>query len=134
MNALRTLQSLADTHSRLEESWAHLRKTRLVSSKSWKEDLVPARKEISRIIDEAWAALHERAARQDYPELISEEEVLENFGISHKTLYRRRKTKELPYIRDNEGVIWYPIFDLLDYLIQSQKKRIPDKPGRPRKF
>lgn len=134
LNALRTLQSLVDAHSRLEESWTKLKKTRLISTASWKEDLLPARREISRVIDEAWLRLLERAAGQDYPELIREEDVLENFGISPKTLYRRRKSKELPYIRDNEGVIWYPVFDLLDYLIQSQKKRTPDKPGRPRKF
>ena len=54
--------------------------------------------------------------------------------VPQATLYRRRKTQEIPYIRDNEGVIWYPVVELIQYYLKSREELRLPKTGRPRKF
>jgi hypothetical protein len=85
-------------------------------------------------LSEAWQSFARRAARSDFPVLIREDQVQERFKISQATLYRRRKKQEIPYIRDREGIIWYPVVDLVDYYLKSRAELRFPKTGRPRKF
>jgi|GEM_PF-3375204 len=86
------------------------------------------------IMKEAWETFERRASRADYPVLIREDQVQERFQISQATLYRRRKMQEIPYIRDHEGVIWYPVAELVRYYLKNRAELRLPKTGRPRKF
>ena len=95
-------------------------------------------KQVIRTLDaalaEAWQSFKRKTARSDFPILIREDQVQERFKISQATLYRRRRTQEIPYIRDKEGVIWYPVVELVDYYLKSRADLRQPKTGRPRKF
>ena len=128
------LKSVSEALSSLESAFKQLKKRRLVDSDQWKTVVRPAISALAKMLDAAWADLQQKASRQAFPDLIREDQVQDHFQISHQTLYRRRKNRELPYIRDKEGIIWYPVFDLLDYVLKMKVSRIDEKRGRPRKF
>ena len=122
---------LLDAHSLdLEIQLKDLKKRRLVK----KDTLQQLVRCLDAILQEAWQSFGRRAARSGFPVLIREDQVQKRFKISHATLYRRRKTQEIPYVRDKEGVVWYPVVDLVEYYLKSRAEiRLP-KTGRPRKF
>ena len=127
------LKSVTETFSALDTAFKKLKQRRLIRPDVWKT-VRPSLRSLAGVLDHAWMDLHQHASHQAFPELIREDQVIEQFRISRQTLYRRRKNKELPYIKDPEGVIWYPVFDLLDYVLKAKAYTMEEKPGRPRKF
>jgi hypothetical protein len=114
----------------LEYYLKDLKKRKLIK----KETLKQLAEILDGVLNEAWQSFGRRASRSGFPVLIREDQVQKRFKISQATLYRRRKTQEIPYVRDNEGVIWYPVVDLVEYYLKSRSEiRLP-KTGRPRKF
>jgi hypothetical protein len=112
-----------------------LRKKRLIDRDTWSREVLSAKKALQRALNHAWDELHRRAAVPVFPqEYLREDQVMEHFHISQKTLYRRRRRREIAYIKDQEGIIWYPILDLVDYVRLNRSDSIQEKPGRPRKF
>jgi hypothetical protein len=128
---------LSDWNDRFDEFFERmkvLRKKRLIDGKDW-TDVVRAQNALQSAFDHAWEKLHRRAAIPVFPqEYLREDQVMEYFHISQKTLYRRRSKREIAYIKDREGTIWYPILDLVDYVRMNRSKPSREKPGRPRKF
>ena len=124
------LQQVDHLSTELELQFKELKNRRLIK----KEKLKQLSLCLDAILKEAWEGFYRRASRADFPVLIREDQVQERFHISQATLYRRRKTQEIPYIRDNEGVIWYPIVDLIQYYLKSRAELRLPKTGRPRKF
>ncbi|HJZ11701.1 MAG TPA: helix-turn-helix domain-containing protein, partial [Acidobacteriota bacterium] len=59
-----------------------------------------------------------------------EDQVAEKLDVSRKTLYRRRKSKELPYIKDRHGTIWYAREDLEEYLEKSKVSPLTERPRK----
>ena len=114
----------------LETHFKELKNRRLIK----KEKLHQVIKILDAILTEAWQSFARKAARSDFPVLIREDQVQKRFKISQATLYRRRKTHEIPYIRDKEGIIWYPVVDLVDYYLKARAEMRLPKTGRPRKF
>lgn len=124
------LQQADQISVELESYLKDLKKRRLIK----KETLKQLAAILDGVLNEAWQSFGRRAARSGFPVLIREDQVQKRFKISQATLYRRRKTQEIPYVRDNEGVIWYPVVDLVEYYLKSRSEiRLP-KTGRPRKF
>lgn len=124
------LQQADHFATELELQFKELKSRRLIKS----ENLKQLSSCLDAILKDAWEAFHRRASRADYPVLIREDQVQERFQISQATLYRRRKTQEIPYIRDNDGIIWYPVVDLIQYYLKSRAEARLPKTGRPRKF
>jgi hypothetical protein len=124
------LQQADQLSVELESYLKDLKKRRLIK----KETLKELAGILDGVLNEAWRSFGRRAARSGFPVLIREDQVQKRFKISQSTLYRRRKTQEIPYVRDNEGIIWYPVVDLVEYYLKSRSEiRLP-KTGRPRKF
>jgi len=124
------LQHADELSVELESQLKDLKKRRLIKNETLKEFTVI----LDDLLKEAWQSIGRRAARSGFPLLIREDQVQKRFKISQATLYRRRKTHEIPYVRDKEGVIWYPVVDLVEYYLKSRLEiRLP-KTGRPRKF
>jgi hypothetical protein len=124
------LQQADENSIELESQYKELKKRRLLK----KEKVKQLTSILDALLKEAWQSFGRRAARSDFPVLIREDQVQKRFKISHATLYRRRKTQEIPYVRDKEGVIWYPVVELVEYYLKSRSEiRLP-KTGRPRKF
>ncbi|MCI0412981.1 hypothetical protein L0222_09295 [bacterium] len=124
------LQQADELSVELESQLEELKKRRLIKKDTLKQ-LVAI---LDAILKEAWQSFGRKAARSGFPLLIREDQVQKRFKISQATLYRRRKTQEIPYVRDKEGVIWYPVVDLVEYYLKSRSEiRLP-KTGRPRKF
>ena|SRR5688572_15367964 len=124
------LQKADDLSYQLETHLDELRKRRLLKTDRLKQVV----KTLDAALADAWRAFAQRAARSDFPILIREDQVQERFRISHATLYRRRKTQQIPYIRDKEGLIWYPVVELVEYYLKSRAELRLPKTGRPRKF
>ena len=124
------LQQVDHLSTELELQFKELKKRRLIK----KDKLKQLSLCLDAILKEAWEAFHRRTSRADFPVLIREDQVQERFQISQATLYRRRKTQEIPYIRDNDGVIWYPVVELVQYYLKSRAELRLPKTGRPRKF
>jgi hypothetical protein len=114
----------------LESQFQELKSRRLVR----REQLQSIAECIDAALNEAWQALERKIGRADFPVLIREDQVQERFHISHATLYRRRKMQEIVFIRDHEGIIWYPVVDLIRYYLRSRAESRKPKTGRPRKF
>ncbi len=124
------LQQADELSIELESRLKDLKKRRLIKKDTLKRLAVI----LDALLEEAWQSFGRRAGRSGFPLLIREDQVQTRFKISQATLYRRRKTQEIPYVRDNEGVIWYPVVDLVEYYLKSRSEiRLP-KTGRPRKF
>lgn len=124
-----------DRFDRFFEELKIFRKRRLITREVWNREVLPARKALQLAMDNAWDELHRRAAVPIFPqEYLREDQVMEHFRISQKTLYRRRRKREIAYIKDREGTIWYPILDLVDYVRINRGDTAKEKPGRPRKF
>jgi hypothetical protein len=110
-----------------------LRRKGLISREVWNLEI--AKKAVLRAMDAGWNELHRRASVPVFPqEYLREDQVMEHFHISRQTLYRRRRKREIAYIKDRNGNIWYPILDLVDYVRVSRVSPEKEKPGRPRKF
>jgi hypothetical protein len=124
------LQHADHLSAELESKFKELKNRRLIKNEKLKQ-LASC---LDALLTEAWEAFEHRASRADYPVLIREDQVQERFQISQATLYRRRKTQEIPYIRDHEGVIWYPVADLIRYHLKGRTELRLPKTGRPRKF
>jgi len=114
----------------LEFKFQELKNRRLIR----KEHLKQLASCLDAALNEAWQALERKISRADFPVLIREDQVQERFQISQATLYRRRKTQEIVFIRDHDGVIWYPVVDLIRYYLKSRAESRKPKTGRPRKF
>jgi hypothetical protein len=124
------LQQVDHLSTELELLFKDLKNRRLIKREKLKQLSLC----LDAILKEAWEGFYGKASRADFPVLIREDQVQERFQISQATLYRRRKTQEIPYIRDNEGVIWYPVVDLIQYYLKSRAELRLPKTGRPRKF
>ena len=124
------LQTVDHLSTELEAQFKELKSRRLIK----KDQLKALTICLDAMLKQAWEAFYRRASRADFPVLIREDQVQERFQISQATLYRRRKTQEIPYIRDNDGVIWYPVVDLIQYYLKSRAELRLPKTGRPRKF
>jgi hypothetical protein len=124
------LQRADELSVEIESHFKELKRRRLIQ----KEKLQQVTRVLDSLLSTAWKAFGRRAARSDFPVLIREDQVQERFKISQATLYRRRKTQEIPYVRDRDGVIWYPVVDLVDYYVKSRAESRQPKTGRPRKF
>lgn len=112
-----------------------LRRKGLISREIWNLEIITAKKAIQRALDSGWNELHRRASVPVFPqEYLREDQVMEHFHISRQTLYRRRRKREIAYIKDQKGNIWYPILDLVDYVRLNREDSRKEKPGRPRKF
>jgi hypothetical protein len=111
-----------------------LRKRRLLTTTAWKTDVANAYDTITNLLEQSRRKILSHAKGSDFPQLISEDDVVRSFQISKKTLYRRRTSGELPYVRDKQGIIWYPVYDMIAYLIHQTEETKHEKPGRPRKF
>src|SRR5262245_26842425 len=94
------LQQVDHLSTELESEFKELKSRRLIK----KDKLKQLTGCLDALLKEAWESFYRRASRADFPVLIREDQVQERFQISQATLYRRRKTQEIPYIRDNEGV------------------------------
>jgi hypothetical protein len=124
------LQRADQLSMEIETHFKELKRRRLIQ----KEKLQQVVRVLDSLLSSAWKAFGQRAARADFPVLIREDQVQQRFNISQATLYRRRKKQEIPYVRDRDGVIWYPVVDLVDYYIKSRAELRLGKTGRPRKF
>ena len=124
------LQQVDHLSTELELQFKGLKSRRFIKN----EKLQQLASCLDALLQEAWENFERKAARADFPVLIREDQVQERFQISQATLYRRRKTQEIPYIRDNEGVIWYPVADLIRYYLKNRAELRLPKTGRPRKF
>lgn len=124
------LQKAEELSLEIENHFKELKNRKLLK----KDKLQQTIRILDSVLAEAWQAFSRRAARSDFPVLIREDQVQERFKISHATLYRRRKKQEIPYVRDKDGVIWYPVVDLVDYYIRSRAEIRKPRTGRPRKF
>ena len=124
------LQQVDHLSAELELQFKELKSRRLIK----KDQLKQLSACLDLILNDAWQSFHRRASRADFPVLIREDQVQERFQISQATLYRRRKAQEIPYIRDHEGGIWYPVVDLIQYYLKSRTEIRLRKTGRPRKF
>ena len=132
LDLIYAIRSVTQAYDAFETQLKTLRRRRLVSPDAWRLEVLPAKHTLAKVLDDAWRHLHKRASSRDFPELVREDDVKQQFGISHQTLYRRRRKRELPYVKDKDGTIWYPLYDLLDYVLKT--KSTPQRPGRPRKF
>jgi len=124
------LQRADQLSMEIEAHFKELKRRRLIK----KEKLQQVSRVLDSLLSAAWKSFGRRAARSDFPVLIREDQVQVRFKISQATLYRRRKKQEIPYVRDRDGVIWYPVVDLVDYYIKSRAELRQGKTGRPRKF
>jgi hypothetical protein len=124
------LQSAEELSMQLEEQLKELKNRRLIKNQELKQVITI----LDSILTAAWEAFRRRASRSGFPVLIREDQVQERFRISQATLYRRRKSQEIPYVRDKDGVIWYPVVDLIAYYLKSRAEMRLPKTGRPRKF
>jgi hypothetical protein len=124
------LQQTDELSAEIESYLKDLKKRRLIKKETLKQFAVL----LDTVLNEAWQSFGRRAARSGFPVLIREDQVQKRFKISQATLYRRRKTQEIPYVRDKEGVIWYPVVDLVEYYLKSRSELRLPKTGRPRKF
>jgi hypothetical protein len=124
------LQHADHLSTELEIKFQELKNRRLAR----KEHLKQLASCLDGILNEAWQSLERKVSRADFPVLIREDQVRERFQISQATLYRRRKMQEIAFIRDHEGIIWYPVVDLIRYYLRSRVESRKPKTGRPRKF
>jgi hypothetical protein len=124
------LQRTEELAIHIEADLKELKNRRLIK----KDRFHQAIRSLDSILSDAWKAFAARASKSDFPVLIREDQVQERFKISQATLYRRRKTQEIPYIRDKEGIIWYPVVELVNYYLKSRREMRLPKTGRPRKF
>ncbi len=93
--------------------------------------IVPADNSIYHLLKELWNELEQNAPLELFSEYLDEDQVATRFGVSRKTLYRRRKSKELAYFKDRRGEIQYSAKDLENYL---SKHRITPLTEKPRKI
>jgi len=129
------VKSVMEQYSAFQEALKTLYKNRLIDRLTWNLEIVPAENSLSQGIDRALDELYRRAVKRGFPhELVREDEVTERLGISRKTIYRRRKKREIAYIKDKDGIIWYSVLDLIDYLRESKAPSLQLRSGRPRKF
>jgi transcription initiation factor TFIIIB Brf1 subunit/transcription initiation factor TFIIB len=124
------IQRVDHLSTELELKFQELRSRRLVR----REQIQQIEQCMDAALNEAWQTLERKISRSDFPVLIREDQVQERFHISQATLYRRRKTQEIVFIRDHEGIIWYPVVELIRYYLKSRAESRKPKTGRPRKF
>jgi hypothetical protein len=124
------LQQTDELAFQVESRFKEVKNRRLIK----KERLDQIIKLMDTALADAWKAFARKAAKSDFPILIREDQVQQRFKISQATLYRRRRTQEIPYVRDKEGIIWYPVVELVDYYIRTRAELRVPKTGRPRKF
>ena len=118
------LKNLTDGYARLQSGLKELHLRKLIDRKKWKNEVVPADLVFFQTIRKLWILLESgNTAIEFSTEMIREDELAKKWNVSRKTLYRRRKNRELPYIKDRHSEIWYSIPDVAHYL---EKNKIAD--------
>jgi hypothetical protein len=125
------LKKLTDGYAHLQSGLKELRLRKLIDRKRWKKEIVPADLAFFQTIRKLWIMLENDSNAIEFStEMIREDDLARKWNVSRKTLYRRRKNRELPYIKDRHGEIWYSIPDVAHYL---EKNRITPLTEKPRK-
>jgi predicted DNA-binding transcriptional regulator AlpA len=125
------LKTATSAYAQLQPALKELRKKGFINKRTWKETVLPADHAIHTTLKELWDRFQDRPLSALPSQLLREDQVAEKLDVSRKTLYRRRKSKELPYIKDKHGTIWYAREDLEEYL---EKSKVAPLTERPRKI
>jgi len=124
------LKAATGAYAQLQPALKELHKKGLINQQSWKESVVPADRALNATLKDLWNRFQDRIMPALPSQLMREDQVAEKLDVSRKTLYRRRKSKELPYIKDRHGTIWYAREDLEEYLEKSKVSPLTERPRK----
>lgn len=125
------LKNLTDAYSRMQSGLKELHYKKLIDRKRWTKEVVPADLAFFQTIRKLWIALESGNNTIEFStEMIHEDDLARKWKVSRKTLYRRRKNRELPYIRDRHGEIWYAVSDVAHYLEKNKITPLTEKPRK----
>lgn len=125
------LKNLTDGYARLQSGLKELHLRKLIDRKRWKKEIVPADLAFFQTIRKLWIILESGSGVMEFStEMIREDELANKWNVSRKTLYRRRKNRELPYIKDRHGEIWYSVPDVAHYLEKNKITPLTEKPRK----
>src|SRR5437867_1383456 len=94
------LKNLTDGYARLQSGLKELHLRKLIDRKKWKNEVVPTDLVVFQTFRKLWLLLESgNTAIEFSTEMIREDELAKKWNVSRKTLYRRRKNRELPYIK-----------------------------------
>lgn len=130
VDAFPLIKNATDAYAQLQPALKQLHKRGYISRRNWKEKLLPADSAINETLQNLWQVVKEVASSDVLTQLLREDQVAEQFEVSRKTLYRRRKSKELPYIKDRRGTIWYAREDLEKYVERSKVIPLTERPRK----
>jgi DNA-binding NtrC family response regulator len=126
------LRALTTAYSDFQQALKELYKRGCIRQKTWKRKILPSDGELHQIIAELWKDFDKKMASGELPtSMLREDQVAQTFHVSRKTLYRRRKSGELGYIKDRHGILWYSAEELENYL---QKHKVLPLRKRARKI
>jgi hypothetical protein len=125
------LQSVTDAYATMQSGLKKLHSRKLIDRKRWSKEIVPADLSFFQTIRKLWITLENSEATIEFStEMIREEDLAKKWNVSRKTLYRRRKNRELPYIKDRHGEIWYSTPDVAQYLEKNKITPLSEKPRK----
>jgi hypothetical protein len=125
------LKNATDGYARLQAGLKDLYKKRLINRNKWKKEILPADLAFFVALRELWVNFEKQNAAIDIAsELVREDQLAGKWNVSRKTLYRRRKSRELPYIKDRHGAIWYAVTDVENYLEKNKITPLNEKPRK----
>lgn len=125
------LKELTDAYAALQSGLKQLREVGLIDRKRWRREVVAADLIFFQIVRKLWIQYEvENSSIEFSSEMIREEDLAKKWKVSRKTLYRRRKNRELPYIKDRHGDIWYPLSDVAQYLEKNKITPLTEKPRK----
>jgi len=125
------LRSATDGYARLQAGLKVLYKNKAINRNKWKKEILPADQAFYLALRELWIRYEQGQSSIDIAtELVPEDLLAERWNVSRKTLYRRRRSKELPYIKDRHGAIWYAITDVENYLEKNKITPLNEKPRK----
>ncbi len=128
--AIHLLQQITEAYAVLQSGVKELREKTLISRKTWKNMVVPADHSFYNLLKDLWNELERNAPLELFSEYLDEDQVATKFGVSRKTLYRRRKSKELAYFKARRGEIRYSAKDLENYLSKNRITPLSEKPRK----
>ena len=128
--AIHLLQQITEAYALLQSGLKTLLEKSFISRKTWKNMVLPADSSFYNLLRNLWNELEQNAPLELSSEYLDEDEVATKYGVSRKTLYRRRKNRELPYFKDRRGEIRYSAKDLENYLSKNLIIPLAEKPRK----
>ncbi len=129
-DAVHLLQQITEAYAVLQAGVKELREKSLIPRKTWTNLIVPADNSFYSMLRNLWNELERDTPLELSIEYLPEDQIASKYGVSRKTLYRRRKSKELAYIKDRRGEVWYSMKDLENYLSKNRITPLSEKPRK----